>query len=241
MTTLDSIQTILADDEAPSINKKRGTECFRPANDFDLSAPGFNEATEYQVNLASAISQTLRRDLRSIIPYPSNPVMHDRMKKTLTEYVQWGTIDPEYWVTYIGYMNTIHFTRGGFPTDDPWTSSFKVVRVSPRLVRIKIPAFTPKDVFDSYNRAKSVKCKIAMSVLFPQTGTSIACAQAEFEFPFNDSKIRASVLPVKIPTPKMSILVTGLSMEFKTNHKYVMTNKEKGNFTQASIINAMGV
>ena len=39
----------------------------------------------------------------------------------------------------------------------------------------------------------------------------------------------------------MSILVTGLSLEFETNHKYVMTNKEKVNYIQASIINAIGM
>lgn len=241
MTTLDSNQWIITGGDTLVLSKKRGKECFRPANDFDLSAPDFNEATEYQVNLASAISQTLRRDLRSVIPYPLNPAMHDKMKKTLTAYVQWGTIDPKNWGSHIGYMNDIHFTRGGIKEDDLWTSLLKVKRISSKLVQIRIPAFIPKDVFDSYNRAESVKCKIAISVLFPQTGIPVSSAETEFAFPFNDFKVRSMVIPIKIPTPKMSILVTGLSLEFETNHKYVMTNKEKVNYIQASIINAIGM
>jgi hypothetical protein len=240
MTTLDSIQTILADDEAPSINKKRSTTCFQP-DEYFRNSPEFDEATEYQVNLASAISQTLREDLRSVIPYPSSPVMHDQMKRTLTEYVQWGTIDPENWTSHLWRVQYINFTRRSFSGTNPWGSSLKIKRISPQLVHIKIPAFIPKVVFDTDSRIESVKCKIAMSVLYPQTGASVASGETEFEFPCDYSRVRTMLISAELPTPKMSILVTGLMLEFETNHKYVLTNKEKGNYVRASIINAIGV
>ena len=71
------------------IKQKRGKNVFVLLTTSTLVLLILNEATEFQVNLASAISQTLRRDLRSVIPYPLNPAMHDKMKKTLTAYVQW--------------------------------------------------------------------------------------------------------------------------------------------------------
>jgi hypothetical protein len=227
--------------ENPVNIQKRSKECYHWDPNRILSSPEFQDATEYQVNLATAISQTIRQHLSSVIPYPSSPTMHDKLKKELTEYVQCGTSDPEDWIDCVWMIDDFDFTPRGIFDNKSWVRTLKIKYVSSTLIKVIVPEFIPTEVIDAYGRTESVKCKIAMSVLYPQTGIPIANAETEFIFPFNNSVVQKKIIPIEIPTPKMSILVTGLLLEFQTNHKYVMTSEEKRNYVQAAIIDAMGV
>jgi hypothetical protein len=215
--------------------------------DYVRSAPNlrktlsFENSKGYQFLLASIISKTIRRHLDPVIPYPSDIVMQDRLKKEVLEYVKRGCKCSEDWIKCTWMISRFDFSSLYTYENYKWGSKFKIVRKSSRRVNIKVPSFVPAKSLEAPWHTHTIVCKIAMSVCYRKTGASIGSAFTEFTFPYNNVKVPALLIPMILPTPKMSILVTGLAPEFQANHSYALTKEEEDKYFQSAIIHAMGV
>jgi hypothetical protein len=215
--------------------------------DYVRSAPNlrktlnFENSKGYQFLLASIISKTIRRHLEPVIPNPSDISMQDRLKKQVLEYVQDGCECPEDWIKHAWMIGRFDFSSSYTYEIYKWGSKIKIIRKSSKRVHIKVPSFVPTRSIDAPWHTHTIVCRIAMSVCYRKTGASVGSAVTEFTFPYNNVKVPAILIPMFLPTPRMSILVTGLSMEFKADHKYALTKEEEDEYLQSAIIHAMGV
>lgn len=220
--------------------KLRGKDYVRSAPNL-FKTLNFENSKGYQFLLASIISKTIRRHLDPIIPYPSDMDMQDKLKKQVLKYVQDGCECPQCWIKSAWMISRFDFSRSNIYENKTWISKIRIIRKSSKRVHIKVPSFVPTRSIETPWHTHTIVCKIAMSVCYRKTGASVGSAVTEFTFPYNKVKVPTLLIPMFLPFPKMSILVTGLSMEFKADHKYALTKEEEDEYFNSAIIHAMGV
>jgi hypothetical protein len=220
--------------------KLRGKDYVRSAPNL-FKTLNFENSKGYQFLLSSIISKTIRLHLDPIIPYPSDIPMQDKLKKKVLAYVQDGCKCPEDWIKHAWMISRFNFSSSHGYENEKWVSKIRIIRKSSKRINIKVPSFVPARSIDTPWHTHTILCKIAMSVCYRKTGASIGSAITEFTFPYNKVKVPTLLIPMILPSPKMSILVTGLALEYKANHNYALTKEEGDKYFQSAIIHAMGV
>jgi len=215
--------------------------------DYVRSAPNLfktlnpENAKGYQLTQAYLISKTIRQHLRAVIPNPSCADMQDRLRTSVLEYIQRCCKDPDAWIKCAWMISEISFTDHGICENQTWISKVKVKRKSSKRTEIKIPSFVPSRSLQVPWHTHTVVCKIAMSVCYRKTGASVDNIFTEFSFPYNNIKVPLLTIPLELKTPKMSIVVTGLCLEFKATRNYALYKNEADKYFQSAIIHTMGV
>ena len=218
--------------------KLRGKDYVRTAPNLRKTL-NFENSKGYQFLLASIISKNIRRHLDPIILYPSDIIMQDNLKKQILDYVQDGCKRSEDWIRHAWIISKFDFSGWSTYENKNWVSRIRIIRKSSKLVNIRVPSFVPARSIHTPWHTHTVVCKIATSVCYRKTGAAIGSAVTEFTFPYNKVKVPAQLIPMILPSPKMSILVTGLSLEFQKIRKYAMTREEEDEYFHSSIIHAM--
>ncbi|HSZ31821.1 MAG TPA: hypothetical protein VK772_00845 [Puia sp.] len=215
--------------------------------DYVRSAPklfktlNIENAKGYQLTLAYLISKTIRQHLHSIIPHPSDVEMQNLLRTEVLEYVSCGCKDSDAWITHASLIDDFRFSNRGLTENNKWVSKIRIRRKSSRRLEIKIPSFVPAKSIQAPWHTYKVLCKIAISVCYRKTGASVDNIVTEFGFPFDNVKIPALTIPLELKTPKMSIVITGLGMKFRTTHKYALHKEEADKCFQSAIIHTLGV
>jgi hypothetical protein len=167
--------------------------------------------------------------------------MQDRLKKKVLEYVQDGCKCPEDWIKRAWMISRFDFSGSHGYGNERWVSKIRITRKSSKRINIKVPSFVPTRSMETPWHTHTIICKIAMSVCYRKTGASIGSAVTEFTFPYNKVKVPSLLIPMILPSPKMSILVMGLALEYKAHHNYALMKEEGDKYFHSAIIHAMGI
>jgi hypothetical protein len=186
--------------------------------------------------LATRITKAIWGDLKPVIPYPADFTVRDRLKSDTLNYVEKGIRKYNDPGEFLSNLNGFEFTQNSLFFNLDWVKIIQIRRASPETVKIRIPAFFPKPMIDAPIRTESVTLTMAMSVCYPKTGAAVGSAVARFEFPYTDLRVPEKILVLKLPTPKKSLLVTGLSLRFNAHHSYALYKSEREEYLQSQIV-----
>jgi hypothetical protein len=240
MTNQTMTSTALAKKSSVVLYQLNGQDYVRSAPNL-FKTLNIENAKGYQLTLAYLISKTIRQHLLSIIPHSSDIEMQDFLRTKVLEYVGCGCKDSDTWIKRASIINEFNFSNRGIAENETWVSKIRVKRKSSRRLEIKIPSFVPTKSIQTPWHTYKILCKIAISVCYRRTGASVDNIVTEFSFPFNNIKVPALTIPLELRTPKMSIVITGLGMKFRTTHQYALHKDEADKYFQSAIIHAIGV
>ena len=183
---------------------------------------------------ASVLGKVIRGQLRSVIPFPSDHKMQIRLVSAIIQWLnamRGKTVD-------MSFMNEFDFIEKFRSVRNRWKTSLQVSNPSPGLVVIKIPALLPEESIESPTGAVSVICKIATGVCDVETGRALGSSSTELIFEFNNTRVDAQTISMKLLTPKGSLIVTGMSLRYRMQKKGYQTDYTVKSFLPAGIVDA---
>ncbi len=190
---------------------------------------------------ASRISKAIREQLRPVIPHPAERKMQTSLVAAVFQWLQSARGQSAGPGHRAGLITRFDFTGKGRTVRERWKVQFNVSSPSSGLLQIKIPAFVPEESFEAPALTVSVNCKISVGVCDTEKGYAIGSSSTELVFAYNSTTVPAQTISIKLPTPKGSLIVTGMSLTYKISEdRYTQDNTNKA-FMPAGIVSAIYV
>jgi hypothetical protein len=184
--------------------------------------------------LASSVGKSIREQLFSVIPFPSDHKMQVRLVSALVQWLNsWGGKSLD-----LSFIKEFDFIEKYRKVRNRWKSPFKVNIPSTGLVEIKIPALLPEEAIEFPTGAVAVVCRIATGVCDVESGNSLGSSSTEMIFEFNNTKVDAQTISMKLPTPKGSLIVTGMSLTYRMHNRGYEVDYSVKSFMPAGIVDA---
>ena len=186
---------------------------------------------------ASSIGSTIRQQLFPVIPNPSDRKMRGRLLGVIFQWLSasWGQRAEKGSVSGITGFS---FTDSKKSVRARWKTSFQINYPSSGLVELRIPAFVPAKSIKAPTGTCTVICKIATGSCNISTGSALGSFSTELSFDYNDKPVAGQTISMKLPTPKGSLIVIGISLEYmitKKTHTAINTDTE---YMPAGIVDA---
>jgi hypothetical protein len=183
---------------------------------------------------ASGMGKSIREQLFPVIPFPSDHKMQIRLVSAVVQWLNMGGAK----ATDLSIIKEFDFIEKYRKVRNRWKASIKISIPSPGLVEIKIPALLPEEAIESPTGAVSVVCRIATGVCDVETGSALGSSSAELIFEYNNTKVDAQTISMKLPTPKGSLIVTGMSLTYKIHKRGYEVDYSVKSFMPAGIVDA---
>lgn len=189
--------------------------------------------------LASTMGFVIRSQMASIIAQPKDNNMQTRL---VTFLYQWllNLKDHKDYSKAVQAKSLVgfQFIEQNHSVSDRWKIGLNITIPASGQIEIKIPAFVPTEAIKAPTDTASVICRIATSVSDVEQGFAIRHDSAELVFEYNDKPVASQTINFTIATPKESLVLTGISMEYRIAKRgYQDTNKNK-NYMPSEIVDA---
>jgi hypothetical protein len=194
-------------------------------------------ARAVEFGLASRTGSALRRQLLPVIPNPLDRSMHRRLVSVLFKWISSAERQRSAKVT-VPDMLGFTFMEDNHTVRKRWKTSFQVNYPSPGFVELKIPAFVPDESIKAPAGTASVICGIAAGSVDLSTGISLGNFSTELFFDFNNKPVAGQTISMKLPTPKGSLIVTGISLSYMIARKNYKTPNTNKSYIPAGIVDA---
>jgi hypothetical protein len=197
------------------------------------------KAKSTEFGRASTIGASIRRGLSPVIPDYADQKMQRRLVSVVFQ-----------WLNRLGEVKSIpgfqprdlsdfSFLEKGSSIRGRWKVGVQISQPSTGLMQVRIPAFIPNKAFEAPINSVSVKCKIAMAAIDVKSGTLLGKSFNEIHFDLDSKSVAAQTLPVNLPTPKGSLIVTGMKLDYlKSNNDYIQPNTNKA-YMPSEIVDAI--
>jgi hypothetical protein len=183
---------------------------------------------------ASSMGKSIREQLFSVIPFPSDHKMQIRLVSALVQWLNsFGGKSSD-----LSFIKEFDFIEKYRTVRKRWKTPLKVSISSPGLVEIKIPAMLPEEAIEFPTGAVAVVCRIAIGVCDVETGIPLASSSTELIFKFNNTKVDAQSISMKLPTLKGSLIVMGMSLTYRIRKVGYEVNYSVKSFMPAGILDA---
>ncbi len=221
---------------------------YRIGNKFYVrSAPGEVRQTKAtklragEFGRASRIGKAIREQLLPVIPNPKERKMQTRLVAAVFKWLQSVKGQSAERGHHPSFITGFEFRDKGRTVRQRWNTHFNVSNPSYGLVQIKIPAFVPEESFEAPDQTVSVLCKISVGSCDTEKGYAIGSASTELVFAYNSTTVPAQTISLKMPTPKGSLIVTGMSLGYRVSKdRYTGENTNKG-FMPGGVVSAIYV
>jgi hypothetical protein len=186
---------------------------------------------------ASRITSILYGQLLSIMPDSTDRKTRGRL---VAAVFQWfnnsGGLKAE--KGKIEELTGFSFSETKKPISTIWKGSLQVNHPVSGGVELVIPAFVPTTSMKAPKGTSSVICKIASGVCSLSDDTDLGSFSTEFKFDYNDKPIDTQTISINLSTPRKSLVVTAVFIEYlitKKRHTAVNKNTE---FMPSEIVDA---
>ncbi len=217
---------------------KRGDQyCMRTSpKHIKQTAATKKRATEF--GKASQAGGHLRRQLRPVIPFPSDIKMQTRLVSDVYKWMSSPFYKPGVSVDPVLFLNEFQFTEC-YPVTTRWRIPFVCTNPAAGLIQIKIPAFVPEVSLEAPAKTIYVECKIASGGCDIQKGLATGCAFTSFKIDYNKQEVPEQTISFSIPTNPGSLIVTGISLEYFLLKNGRIEKNKNIKFMPAGIVSAM--
>jgi hypothetical protein len=176
---------------------------------------------------ASAIASNIRALLVSIIPKPADKKMQGRLVATVFQWLSGLSAYAD--ESTPGELGDFSFDETGKAVRERWRVQFKIKNPVPGQLQIEIPAFIPTESIVAPSRTNSVLCKIALGICDREFGTQLGNFSTQMTIDYNGKQREKQIIPIELPTPKSSLVVMGVSLEYAI----MKEGKPKNNLNKA--------
>ena len=183
---------------------------------------------------ASKMGKVIRRQLSPAIPFPTDHKMQIRLVSAIVQWLN-GMRGKTVNMNFIREFDFIEKFRS---VRNRWKTYPKISNPSPGLIEIKIPALLPEESIELPTGAVSVICNIAVGTCDVETGRALGNASSELIFEFNNTWVEAQSISMKLPTPKGSLIVMGMSLRYRVHNKGYEADHNIKSFMPAGIVDA---
>jgi hypothetical protein len=166
---------------------------------------------------ASSIGALIRKGLSSVIPNSSDRKMHGRLVAEIFTWLQIVRNRPAAKNNQPKFdiLDSLNSEAPGLSSR--WHVEVKVLNPSPGRLEIWVPAFIPKQAIIAPPEAIEIICRIATTVIDINNIKMIGRFKVEIIYSLDDNEAPGQTIPVEIPMPKGSLVVTGLSLVYAVN------------------------
>ncbi len=198
------------------------------------------KATRASANVfgrASKFAGVLRGQLTPVIPNLSDRNMRGRLVAALFRWLnsigdqRAGEVDTK-------EINGFSFTETKKSVWERWKVSCEINYPSSGLVEINIPAFVPKQSIKAPAGTSSVICTIATGVSDVSKSSDLGSFSTQLIFNYDDIPVAGQTIPMQLPTPGGSLIVTGISLEYRISKKRHIASNKNADFMPAEIVDA---
>jgi hypothetical protein len=176
---------------------------------------------------ASSIGALLRKDLASVIPNSSDRKMQSRLVAEIFAWLQRVGNRPAAANNQPSFDFLFSLNTEAPRLSNRWNVKVQVINPSPGILQITIPAFIPNQAIVAPPDAVEIICKIATTVIDIVNIERMGKHKTEIIYPFEDQEAAEQIIPVQLPMPPGSLVVTALSLVYianKYDSKEVITN-----------------
>jgi len=191
-----------------------------------------------QFGIASRAGAGLRRQLLPVIPFPSDNNMQTRLVTAIYRYLQSVEEIQPGQLDQLAYLDGFQFTNG-YTIQERWKVAFQVTRDPESGLQLNIPAFVPVKNISAPAETVAVVCEISAAGFDRKTGNPTGGFSTSLSFRYNGDEVAPQVIPMPIPMPQGSVIVTGISLQYqmmKDGHEAPVNKKA---FMPAGIVSAM--
>jgi hypothetical protein len=188
---------------------------------------------------ASSIGRVIRGILFSVIHNPTDKKMQTRLVSAVFEWLQSVGDRRAEPATQPRDLKMFQFADQGPNVQERWKVNLQVINPSSGLVQIKIPAFVPVESIVAPSSSVSVICRIATGICDVASARAMGSSSTELVFDYNSKQVAAQTITLNLPTPKGSLVVTGVSLEYKiSKNGYIQNNSNKA-YMPTGIVHAV--
>jgi hypothetical protein len=199
------------------IHYKMGNKFYSRSAPVKYEQTDASKASARVFGKASSIGALIRKGLSSVIPNSSDRKMHGRLVAEIFTWLQIVHDRPA------AKKNQPRFDfLDSLNSEAPGLSSrlkvdVQVLNPSPGMLEIWIPAFIPKQAIIAPPEAVEVICRIATAVIDINNIKTLGKHRAEIIYALDDNEAPGQTIPVELPMPEGSLVVTGLSLVYASN------------------------
>lgn len=192
-------------------------------------------ATEF--GKASRMGASLRKQLLTVIFFPSDNKMQTKLVSALFQWLRTGYdhLEP---CDEVPFVNNFQFTEG-HTIKERWKIPLQITNPEQGMLELKIPAFVPLKAISAPAGTVSVKCNIAIAECNVKSGIATGSISTSILYDYNKAEVPEQIVALPVATPAGSLIVTAISLEYnslKNGHLEKTKNKA---FMPAGIVSAM--
>jgi hypothetical protein len=186
---------------------------------------------------ASGLASNIRTLLVSVIPEPADKKMQGRLVATVFQWL--SGLSAYASETTPGELGDFSFDETSKPVGQRWRVAFKIKNSVPGQLRIEIPAFIPTESIVAPSSTVSVLCKIAVGVCDREFGTQLGNFSTQITIDYNGKQREKQIIPINLPTPKSSLVVMGVSLEYTLMKEGKIKGNRNKAYMPAGIVDAI--
>jgi hypothetical protein len=193
-----------------------------------------------QFGIASRAGKAVRQQLMPVIPFPSDNKMQTRLVSAIYQYLQSPQGEAPGPNTDLPFISGLQFTTG-YTVTERWKVALVVSRNVVGNLQLAVPTFIPSKNISAPAGTVSVNCTIAAGGFGRATGIATGGYSTSLHFEYNDTEIPAQTVPLPVPMPPGTVIVTGIYLQYNMikNGQEVAINKQA--FMPADLVSAMFV
>jgi hypothetical protein len=196
------------------IHYKMGNKFYSRSAPVKYEQTDASKASAKVFGKASSIGALIRKGLSSVIPNASDRKMHGRLVAEISTWLQIVRDRPA------AKNNQPKFDfLYSLNSEAPRLSSrlnveVRVLNPSPGMLEIWVPALIPKQAFIAPPEASEVICRLATTVIDINKIKTLGKYKVEIVYSLDDKEVPGQTIPVELPMPEGSLVVTGLSLVY---------------------------
>ena len=189
--------------------------------------------------IASSAARIIRMNLYKLIPFPKNKQMQSRFSSAVTKWIGSRDIQDILPETDIVLLNDFQFNEA-CRLQNRWKLSPVISNLSPGLLQLQLPAFTPMEAIIAPEHTVSVTLQVGVVAVKPGEAVPEKTISANLEIPFNDTQAGPYVIDLPVKTERGTLIITACALQFNVTERgnVNLVISDKPDYMPAAVVDA---
>ena len=196
------------------IHYKMGDKFYSRSAPVKYEQTDASKASAKVFGKASSIGALIRKGLGSVIPNASDRKMHGRLVAEIFTWLQIVQDRPAAKNNQPKFDFLYSLNSEAPELSSRLNVEVRVLNPTPGMLEIWVPAFIPKQAIIAPPEAIEVICRIATTVIDIKNIKMLGKYKAEIIYSLDDNEAPGQTIPIELPMPAGSLVVTGLSLVY---------------------------
>jgi hypothetical protein len=218
---------------------KRGNKiCMRSMpQKFKQTKATKARATEF--GRASKLAASIRKQLVAVIPVNSDLKMQSRLVSAVFSWVSSLGGSPYRQTKMFQSIQNFEFSNQKRTMLERWNPRLQVNYPSDGPILLKIPSFIPNESIKAPTGTVAITCKLSVAICDAGRGAPLGRHNTVLEINYDNLPVAEQTITVNLPTPKESLIVIGMSLEYHIARNGYTTVNTLKTYMPSGIVYAM--